>query len=45
MFRVNNKDTRTMPLATLTLFIVNFEHISHLVHSVSVVNFEHIIAG
>ena len=27
MFKVNNKDTRTMP----GVFIVNFEHISHLV--------------
>ena len=27
MFRVNNKDTRTTP----SVFIVNFEHISHLV--------------
>ena len=27
------------------VFIVNFEHISHLCSSVSVVNFEHVIAG
>ena len=26
-------------------FIVNFEHISHLCSSVSIVNFEHVIAG
>ena len=26
-------------------FIVNFEHISHLRSSVSIVNFEHVIAG
>ena len=32
MFKVNNKDTRT------TIFIVHFEHISHLVSNV---NFEH----
>ena len=32
MFKVNNKDTRTTPYG---VFIVNFEHISHL-------NFEHI---
>ena len=38
MFKVNNKDTRT----TLSVFIVNFEHISHLV---LIVNFEHAIAG
>ena len=31
MFKVNNKDTRTMPLASFGVFIVNFEHISHLV--------------
>ena len=35
MFKVNNKDTRT----------VNFEHISHLVSSVSIVNFEQVNAG
>ena len=27
------------------VFIVNFEHISHLCSSVSFVNFEHVIAG
>ena len=27
------------------VFIVNFEHISHLVLVVSIVNFEHVIAG
>ena len=27
------------------VFIVNFEHISHLCSSVSIVNFEHVIAG
>ena len=26
-------------------FIVNFEHISHLCSSVSIVNFEHVVAG
>ena len=32
MFKVNNKDTRTTPSASLLcLFTVNFEHISHLV--------------
>ena len=33
MFKVNNKDTRTTPLAwrRSDVFIVNFEHISHLV--------------
>ena len=27
------------------IFIVHFEHISHLVSTVSIVNFEHVIAG
>ena len=31
VFKVNNKDTRTMPLASSGVFVVNFEHISHLV--------------
>ena len=38
MLKVNNKDTRTVPLASFWclwgrsgVFIVNFEHISHLV--------------
>ena len=43
MFKVNNKDTKTMP--HFGVFIVNFEHISHLCPSVSIVNFEHVIAG
>ena len=34
MFNINNK-----------VFIVNFKHISHLCSSVSIVNFEHVIAG
>ena len=28
-----------------SVFIVNFEHISHLCSSVSIVNFKHVIAG
>ena len=31
MFKVNNKDTRTTPWRRSGIFIVNFEHISHLV--------------
>ena len=31
MFKVNNKDTRTTPLALFLCLIVNFEHISHLI--------------
>ena len=38
MFKVNNKDTRTTPRRS-GIFIVNFEHISHIV------NFELVIAG
>ena len=38
MFKVNNKDTKVN-------FIVNFKHISHLCSSVSIVNFEYVIAG
>ena len=37
MFKVNNKATKTTP--------GNFGHISHLCSSVSIVNFEHVIAG
>ena len=40
MFKVNNKDTKTTGA-----FVVNFEHISHLCSRVSIVNFEHVIAG
>ena len=36
MFKINNKDTKTLT------FIVNFEHISHLCLSVSIVNFEQV---
>ena len=32
-------------LTIIAVFIVNFEHISHLCSSVSIVNFEHEIAG
>ena len=57
IFKVNDKDTKTTPLA-LTIktpkrlhwrrfgvFIVNFEHISHFCSSVSIVNFEQVNAG
>ena len=46
MFKVNNKATKTMPMARrFGGFIVNFEHISHIFSSVSIVNFEHVITG
>ena len=31
MFKVNNKDTRVMPMGRPGFFIVNFEHISQFV--------------
>ena len=31
MLQVNNKDIRTTPIASFCVFIVNFEHILHLV--------------
>ena len=31
MFKVNNKDTRMTSMAWCRVFIVNFEHVSHLV--------------
>ena len=48
MFKVSNKDTRTTPLKRrnwrrFVVFIVNFKHIA-LCASVSIVNFEHVIA-
>ena len=43
MFKVNNKATKTT--RRFGGFIVNFEHISRLCSSVSIVNSEHVIAG
>ena len=45
MFKVNNKDTRTTPWGRSGVFLVNFEHISHLVLVVLLLTFEHVIAG
>ena len=45
MFKVNSKATKTTAWGRFGGFIVNFEHISHLCSSVSIVNFEHVIAG
>ena len=42
MFKVNNKATRTTWRRSGG-FIINFEHISHLCSSVSIVNFEYVI--
>ena len=44
MFKVNNKDTKTTP-RRFGVFIVNFERISHLCSSVSIVNFEQVNNG
>ena len=43
MFKVNNKDTRTTPWRRSGVFIVNFQHFTPC-SSVSIVNFEHVIA-
>ena len=43
MFKVNNEDTRTTPCRS-GVFSLNFEHVCHL-PSVSIVKFEHIVAG
>ena len=51
LLKVNNKNTKTKVWNKrrhwhrFGVFIVNFEHISHLCSSDSIVNFEHIIAG
>ena len=47
MFKVNNKatNTKTRHWRRFGGFIVNFAHISHLCFSVSIVNFEHVIAS
>ena len=42
MFKV---DTKTTQWRRFGVFIVNFEHISHLCSSASVIDFEHVIAG
>ena len=44
MFKVNSEDTKTARISKrhwrrFGVFIVNFEHISHLCSSVSIVNF------
>ena len=44
MFKVNNEDTKTTR-RRFGVFIVNFEHISHLCSSVSIANFEQVKAA
>ena len=45
MFKVNNKDTTPRHWRHSGVFIVNFEHVSHLVLVVSIVNFEQVNAS
>ena len=55
MFKIKNRNTRTKVwnmfkinnkvIKVNKVFIVNFEHISHLCSSVSIVNFEQVNAG
>ena len=45
MFKVNNKATKTAIGVFLVALLFNFEHISHLRSSVSIVNFEQVNAG
>ena len=46
MFRVNNKDTLTISLSMIWwVFFVNFEHISYICSSVSLVHFEQVNAS
>ena len=47
MFKVNSEDTKTARISKrhwrrFGVFIVNFEHISHLCSSVSIVNFDQV---
>ena len=44
MFKVTNTATKTTPWRRFGGVIVNFEHISHLCSSVSIVNFERVNA-
>ena len=45
IFKVNYKATKTTPWCRFGGFIVNYEHISHLCSSVSIVNFKQVNAG
>ena len=46
MFKVNNKDLRTTPVASFGVFMVNFEHTYFTpCSSVSNVNFEQVHSG
>ena len=52
MFKVNNRNTKqiceicsTVTIKTSDVFTVDFEHISHLVLVLTIVDFEQVIAG
>ena len=45
MFKVKNNDTKQRHSRRFGVFILNFEHISHLCSSVSIVSFEQVNAG
>ena len=45
MFKINNKNIRTIPWRRFGVFLVNFEHISQLFSRVSIGNFEQANAG
>ena len=40
MFKVNNKDTRTTSKRRSGIFIITFDHISHIFSGVSIIDFE-----
>ena len=42
MLKINKRNIRTRCEICSSVFIVNFEHISHLFFSVSIVNFEQV---
>ena len=45
MFKVNNRNTRMKSITCFGVFNGNFEHISHLFFSVSIVDFEQVNVG
>ena len=44
MFKVNNKNTRTTPMASFW-YLINFEYVSHLFSGVSIIKFEQVNAS
>ena len=45
MFKVNNEEAERRHWGRSGVFIVNFEHVSHLPLVFEYVNFKHVIAG